>query len=173
MGAYYPQGVYIGRVVRHELGESSKKGTPQFMVTFEILEARDNFGDSSRVQSHERSVYIYLTEKSMPIALDALKVLGYRGTKVSALADADFTGKEVELYCKHEDYEGEARERWQINTPREQKESKPVDPMQLRKLDALFCKALKSQAVPDAQPDNDANRAMQEAAVDAELDVPF
>ena len=173
MGAYYPQGVYLGRVVRQELGESSKKGTPQFVVTFQILEARDNFGDSTRVASHERSVYIYLTEKSMPIALEALKVLGYRGTKISSLGDADFTGKEVELYCKHEDYEGEARERWNISTPREQKESKPVDPAALRKLDALFGKALKSQAVVEPQPDNDANRAMQEAAVDAELDVPF
>jgi hypothetical protein len=85
----------------------------------------------------------------------------------------DFAGTEVELFCKHEDYEGETRERWSISTPREPRESKPVDPAALRKLDALFGKALKANAVPEPQPESDGNRAMQEAAAGDDLDIPF
>lgn len=178
-GPYYPQGVYIGRVVRQELGTSSKKGTPQFSVTFEIVDALDPGGNPIGVtQTYERSVFLYLTEKAMEIALDALKTLGFNKASLKFLDPnnvgfCDFTGKEVELYCKHEEYEGDERERWSINSPREAKVSKPVDSADLRKLDALFGKALKSQAAPEPQPDSDFNKALQEAGnVDAE-DSPF
>lgn len=177
-GAYYPQGVYVGRVVRQELGASTQKGTPQFVVTFQIVDALDQFGASCGLQtSYERSVYLYLTEKAMDIALGALKVLGFNKTSLKYLDPdeagfVDFTDKEVELYCKHEEWEGEPRERWSINTPREPRESKPVDKSDLRKLDALFGKALKAQAAPESQPAPDANKAMQEAATN-DSDCPF
>ena len=175
MGAYYPQGSYSGRVLRTELGASSK-GTPQFTVTCQILEAHDQFGSAPVDQSYERTVYLYLTEnpKSIEITAKQLKVLGFKSSKVSALKDADFTDVDIPLYCKHEEYEGEMRERWSINTPREHREAKPVDPSELRKLDALFGKALKAQAAPEPQPDNDTNRAMQEAAAANDDDsIPF
>jgi hypothetical protein len=175
-GPYYPVGRYVGRVVRQELGSSAKKGTPQFAVTFQIIDALDQFGTSVGVhEQYERTVYIYFSknQQAMEISAEALKTLGYHGSRISELADVDFTGNECELYCKHEEYEGEPRERWSINTPRAPRESKPVDKSELRKLDALFGKAVKSSGTkPEAQPDSDLNRAMQEAAA-ADDDSPF
>ncbi len=181
-GAYYPVGRYVGRVVRQELGASAQKGTPQFAVTFQIIDALDQFGASCGVQSiYERTVYIYFSksQKAMEISAEALKTLGFNKSSLKYLDPdtdgyCDFTGVEVELYCKHEDYEGESRERWSINTPRAPRESKPVDKSELRKLDALFGKAFKSGGKPEAQPDSDLNRAMQEAAAaNADEEQPF
>lgn len=173
--AHYPVGRYVGRVVRQELGKSANKGTPQFAVTFQIIDALDQFGASCGVRdSFERTVYIYFSTspKAIEITAETLKALGYHGQTISGLKDADFTDRECELYCKHDEWEGDLREKWSINTPREPRETKPVDNSELRKLDALFGKALKAQAAPESQPEPDANRAMQEAAATND-DIPF
>lgn len=175
---YFHQGRYWGRVVDWNLGTSRNKGTPQFSVTFEVTDELDSMGERAGLvgSPQQRTVYLYLTEKSMSIALEALKVLGYNRTSLKHLDRSsqqahDFSGIECELYCKIEEYEGEDRERWSINTPREP--VKPVDPNDLRKLDALFGKHLKAQAGNGSAPQQQQTEGAPVGAAPASDDIPF
>ncbi len=176
MGPYYSEGPYMGRVVFQELGASKNKGTPQFLLRVQIMASLDAKGEPTALPgpAQERSVYIYLTEASMEMALKALKVLGYRKTSVKFLDPnvagcVDFTGTEVPLYCKHESYENETREKWSIST----RLAASAGPVDIRKLDRLFGPGLKEIA-SGAEPSNP-NNILAEAAALAENneDVPF
>ena len=187
MGVYYPVGAYMGRVVSQELGTSSKSGTPQLALTIRVEAELDRVTSEElplpEGEQKEVWVYLYLTEKAMDMAIKALKVLGYNKTSLKYLdPDQDgfvnFADKAVPLYCKHEEYEGEARERWQISTPRE---AKPVDPTSLKKLDALFGKGLKELATSNGSEPvkkssgKDPNAALAEVAAEVQGsdDIPF
>ena len=183
MGTYYTTGGYIGRVVSQSLSESKQKGTPQFVLRVRIVAACDSVTTEAiplaENQQHERSVYIYLTEKAMEMALKALKVLGFNRNSLKYLdpeieGHQDLTGLEVPLYCKIEQYEGEDQERWSISTPFE---SKPVEPSSLKRLDALFSKGLKELvATGDPKATSKVNNALMEeaaATTATEDDAPF
>lgn len=180
MSVYYSSGPYIGRVLEQALGESKNKGTPQLVLKFQIINEVDRItGERLELrEQQERWVYIYLTEKAMDMALKALKALGYRKNSLRFLDPTiegfhNFAGTEVELYCKHEEYEGEQQERWSVNTPFE---SKPVDASSIRKLDALFGKGLKELvASGDPKATGKVNDALEEAAaaVQGKDDIPF
>lgn len=150
---FYPVGAYTGRVVRQSLGVS-KNDKPQFTLTCQIIEGVDQFGSVYPVeQSYERTIYIYFSDspKGMEIVLKQLAVLGFDKTSLKFLSPdtpgfVDFTGQDVPLYCKHEEYEGEEREKWSISTPRDTPATKPVDSSAIRKLDALYGKGLKEIA---------------------------
>lgn len=178
MPSFQP-GTYLGRVVSQELGKSSKAKTPQVVIRFEILDELDAMGEPCGLQyrGETRSVYLYLKEgKSIEISLKALKLLGFSGTSFGHLDPEngdfqDLSGTEAKLYCKHEEYEGEMQERWGISTPRD---SQPLEASDLKKVDALFGRALKAQAAPEPQPEDPLNKALQEAAsINANDESPF
>lgn len=180
MGVYYPSGPYIGKVLEQNLGESKNKGTPQLVLKFQIINEVDRIsGERLELERcEERWVYLYLTEKAMDMALKSLKALGYKRSSLKYLDPnvdgfQDLAGTEVELYCKHEEYEGDLNERWSISTPRE---TKPVDASSLRKLDALFGKGLKELvASGDPQATGKVNNLLEEAAAveKSDSDAPF
>lgn len=61
-------GKHIGKVVRHDYGHSSQKGTPQLYVTFQV---------DSETGSETIGGYVYFTEKAMGIARKSLKAMGF------------------------------------------------------------------------------------------------
>lgn len=182
MGIFYPSGGYLGRVVKQELSESKEKRTPQLVLMVKVIAELDTVTNEPiplpEAQQHDVWVYLYLTEKAQEMTLKALNVLGYRRTSLRFLdpTEADFENladREVPLWCKHEEYEGEQREKWQISTPRD---SKPVEPGKLKKLDALFGKGLKELATSKpAGAVHNANKALAEeaASVQGADDIPF
>ena len=139
----YEQGLHLGQVVEQGLTKA-KTGTAQFVLKIKILGVPD--GEGSYVahrEQYDRTIYMALTEKTMPYVKENLERLGFEGTSLGQLDPAHaqaqkFTGKQVEVWCKHErDQQGELRERWQISTGGGSL-GDPLDQREVRNLDGLF-----------------------------------
>lgn len=102
-------GFYTGRAVSYEFQESSKKGTPQLAVTFEI----QHTSDAGAKQTSRMTWFGYLTEAAVDRTLQACRYMGWDDSTNGAAAlealttgKADLTKNEVELDIQEEDYEG-------------------------------------------------------------------
>lgn len=146
---FYEVGLYYGRITQQALSASGT-GTPQLVLRVKILGIPDAVsGDVEPIKSQfERTIYISLTEKTLPFVIETLGILGFTGTKISQLDPAapngqSLIGKEVDLWCSHEeDMKGDMRERWQISKGSQAIEVRAIDPKKSRALDNLFGKAL-------------------------------
>lgn len=86
-------GTYRGRALRAELSESSKKGTPQVVVTIEAV-------DTGETIEHP----MYLTAAALQYAVRDLRKMGWRGDDLSDLSTVG--SKEFEIVVEEEEYEG-------------------------------------------------------------------
>lgn len=175
---YYEEGPYVGEVVSQALGESATKGTPFFMLKVKILgiPSGDDGFDPVKT-SYERSIYFYLTEKTAPFVVENLSMIGFAGKKISQL-DPDapnahiFKGQQVDLYCSHEEYEGEWKERWNLSRVLEVVK---MEPKKLRQIEALFGKALKSStpsAVKRVRPEDEDQTKNIHGVAASDSDLP-
>lgn len=153
MKPYYEVGVHVGRVIQQALTESNG-GTPQFLLRVKVLGR--GLADGSyepHGQQFERSIYLPLTEKTLEWVVPQLQAIGFTGRSIAQL-DPDhpqahsFVGQDIDLYCGRDEYKGVEKEKWGISSGPKEFVSKTLDPKALRKLDALFGKALGSKAVP-------------------------
>lgn len=114
-----PEGTYVARVIEHEPGYSSKKGTPQVRLKWGLKN-----GGQEGVTLDQ---YLYFTELSSEIAFKVLDAAGWDGND-----EVDLVGVgsvDAEIVVKHEEYEGKVRERIAfVNKPGEGPQmSKPVE----------------------------------------------
>ena len=150
---FYTPGRYWGQIVDHGLAKT-KTGKPQIVIRFVVMGAvnpLDPLGNILPVaQSYERSVYRVITANTEEWVLQDLEKLGFTGDRMSQLdltnGDAcDLRGKELAFSCKHEaDLNNVLRERWSIANDKVPLSAKPLDPKELRQLDAMFGRSLKS-----------------------------
>lgn len=158
---YYDPGRYWGKITRQALGQSSK-GNPQLVITFLVLGRMNPEDPEGELlpcgQNYERSVYRTITDKTIDYVLEDLATLGFNGTSFGQLDPGvanhqSFIGQELALSCNHEPhYEtGQPREVWGIARDGSGPVIKPLEPQAVRKLDALFGKALKAHK-PAAKP---------------------
>lgn len=160
---FYEQGNYVGEVVQQALGEAST-GTPQFVLRVKVLGKPDP-GDPSSfvpVQQYERTIFCSITANTIGFFTEQLQALGFTGSSFAQLDPSsagfqNFTGRQLDLYCKHEpdNKTGDLREKWQISSSsRKPLEITPLSSKKTRELDSLFGKALKGPSVnsPRQQP---------------------
>lgn len=147
MQPFYQEGRYRAEVINQALGKNNK-GTPQFVLKVHIASMLVD-GEETRVQQYDRTIYMYLTEKSAEYTLDKLKGIGFEGTSIRQLDPNhqgchSFIGMQIELDCKHEeDQNGDLREKWDLAfNGSNDIEITPLDAAEARKLDALFGKSL-------------------------------
>ena len=150
MKPYYEEGLHAGEVLSQALTKS-KTGTVQFVLRCKILGTATEEGYTPASQQYERTVYMAITAGTIDFVVDTLKSIGYEKQSFKYLDPAvdgahDFTGQQVDLWCKHDEYKGEQKEKWNISRPREQKPVELLSAAELRQLDALFGKALKGGA---------------------------
>jgi hypothetical protein len=194
MSNLFPAGPYWGKVTRQSFGQNEKNNTV-FTLTLELMgrTVRDANGEDTLevVGYAERTVYMYLTAKTIGFVTEKLRAIGYTRNSLRFLDPAtdgyhNFEGAEVPLWCKHDSYDGKLREKWDISTGGAGVKLDPVDAKALRGLDVLFGKAAKAlpattkptteakQPTPTPEPPtDDPNGTLQEAAVDEGDDVPF
>lgn len=176
-GPFYDQGRYACCITRQGLGEAST-GTPQIILRFKVLEFEN--GEQVPAQ-YERTIYIAITDKTIPYVIEKLKKLGYtrdsfRFIDTSNQNYHEFRGQQVILFCKHEaGSDNVLREKWDV--PQDSAGTfeikKPLEGKKLRDLDNLFGKQLRdglrgSSATVGPAPKNRA--ADQEITDD---DIPF
>jgi hypothetical protein len=175
-GPFYNEGPYEGEVTKQSLGVTGEKNTPAFILTCRIVGKIGPDGVSYQVDAeYERTLYLYLTEKTKDFTLEKLKVLGFNKSSLKFLSPdvsgyVNFVGNVVPLYCKHEEYNGKMREKWSISTPREEKPIEPIKSQDLSKLDALFGRGLREIAAQAEPPKKEAVPSGAPASGD---DVPF
>ncbi len=125
----------------------SKNGNPQIWLRILPKESLTPEDHDIELPSHERTVYWTITDKTIDFITDKLATLGFTGESFRQLdlnhnKPESFVGQLEDFYCKHETYNGEEREKWDLS--RGDFEMKPLDDSEARKLDALFGKNLKS-----------------------------
>lgn len=115
---YANGGRFKGRITKWGLTESSKKKTEQFYVVFQVL-AQIQDGEEVDCPNSEQTIYRPITDNTIDYFVEDLRNLGFVGTDFSLLdpdtpGAHDFAGKEFVAKCKHEEYEGQTRERWEF-----------------------------------------------------------
>lgn len=189
-GPYYAQGKYWVEAIDQALGESKTKGTPQFILRISILgtvieEEPEKYEPCS---PGERSIYLYLTPKSIDYAVEDLASIGFDKPSPKYLDPRtpgfhDFRGQTFVAECHHESYEGKEQEKWSISSDRGFA-VEPIAQDKLRELDAMFgaqFKAKAKQKAPaKAKPPANAEKSLTDpnldlaAAAAAEKDeIPF
>jgi hypothetical protein len=169
---YYNEGLHVGTVLGQGLSEAGT-GTAQFLLRVKVL--GEVTGDDGSYQpsdrQYERSIYMALTEKTRDFVVDNLKLLGFDGSSMAQLdlshpKAVSFVGKQVDLWCKHDAYNGKTSEKWSLAMPRKEMES--LDAKKMRQLDSLFGKALASK--PKSTKPEDENQDPTQITDD---DIPF
>ncbi len=148
MAAFYSEGLYRVQFTKQALGVSSQKGTPQFVLAFNVLGRYDQNGNVHQVQQYERAFYRPITEKTVEYLLQDLDNLGMVGITSFKQLDpshpnpALITG-EGDMWCGSEEgQDGKPRERWSV--PRAGGvEVKQLPASEASKLDNMFGAALK------------------------------
>lgn len=179
---FYDEGRYKGVVAAQALGKSST-GNTQFVLTFDILGGIDPTQPDTliRVAQGQRSIFRSITEKTIDWFVDDLKFLGYSRSSFQPLDPShanhhSFKGQEIEVECKHKEYQGEWREQWNLVTDGGGFKIEPADNASLRKLDSLWGKKLGGSATPEpkksATPQK-SNTAVEEHQQEDENSIPF
>src|SRR6185312_8836763 len=158
-GPYYEQGRYWGKLKAQGMGESKEKKTPFFAASFDILgrvNLQDPQGELPRCPQGERTVYLYITDKTVDRVIEQLAALGYskpgfRFLDPETAGFVDLSGNEVALFCEHEEYQGKMKEKWGIHQDRGRPTLEPLDQKGLKALDNLYGKQLKALAKPEAE----------------------
>lgn len=160
MSTHYQQGLYRCEIVDQGLSQSSTQ-KPQIWLRILPKEFLDD--PDLQLQNYERTVYWTITEKTVDFVTEKLTTLGFTGDSFRQLDlnhqnPESFVGQLEDFYCKHETYNGEEREKWDLS--RGDFEQKPLEESEARKLDALFGRKLK-----------DATKGKKKATVNKELAV--
>lgn len=151
MSAFYKTGLHVGECVGQFMGQSnSDKKTPFFALTFNIRGRVENEREIP-VENSQRTVYLYLSEAALEMSVDVLAFLGYDKDSLKFLNPEvngffNFAGKEADLWCKVEEYQGGTKEKWSVSMPRQP--VTPIEEKELRRLDSLFGKAIKARRGP-------------------------
>lgn len=144
-GPYYPKGVYAGTILEAALS-AAPNGTPEVAIRVRIEPE-----PGSELQSYERTLHLYVTDKTMAFLPEKLEALGFTGGSLRDVGQ--LAGGAGSFYCKHEVYQGEERERWDVSTGGGKPlEIRPVDAAETRRLDALFGAAKKAANKPVSAP---------------------
>lgn len=165
MPAQYAEGTYWGRVTHQQLGESKEKKTPQFVLTFSVLgkiNPNEPDGELLSCPAGTRSVFRYFTDKTIDFVVEDVRALcaaqgitnalpSWKFLDPSTAGYFDFTGAELAFFCKHEEYQGEYKEKWSLARGGGKPDVAPLDDRGIRQLDSLFGKKLRDTQA-DAAP---------------------
>lgn len=146
---FYREGLHQVEFIGQEFGENDK-GTPtlslEFLVLAEYKEGQP--WDFQAGEQKKRTLRRYLTDKTVNYFVEDIQRLGAKGVTSFKMLDPNtpghhsFVGFKTDLWCKHEEYDGNLVERWQVPMG-EATPMKKVDPAKLRALDNQFGAALK------------------------------
>ena len=161
MAATYAEGKYRARILQQGFERSSVKKTPCFFLQIEIQSA---YGEGQQLEDcprFERTYRQYLAnETGVNILRSDLKALDvefsdFRQLDPDAPDGVCLVGREIDVECRHEPFDGTISERWCISRP-----LKKSDPEALLSLNDRFGHLLRggngkaAPAAPVKSPNN-------------------
>jgi hypothetical protein len=120
MSTTYRKGKYRAIILDQWFDESRKKKTPGFFLLLKIVKRYGAKDELEACPEYERTYQQYLAnETGVNILLGDLKAIGVQITDpTQLLPDAPgavrLAGKEIDVQCEIEMYNGQERERWRI-----------------------------------------------------------
>src|SRR5262245_1317414 len=135
----YSKGKYRAEVLEQGLTTSAAKNTPGFYLQLKILKRHDANGGLVDCPQYERTYTQYLAnETGINILRGDLKALGVQVTTFAQLDPAtpnhvNLVGRQIDVTCELEAYQGKQRERWSIPRTRN-----TLPPEAVRALDDQF-----------------------------------
>ena len=175
--SFFDAGKYRAVVTGQGFSESKDKKTPYFYLVImpEVMLEQDGTETDAPLSQYESEVKWYMTKAAMEYFTRDLKTLGFTGQQPADLSPQkqgfhDFTGKVIEVICKHETYNDKMFDKWSLVFAGDtQQEERP--PTDLRDLNTRFGDEFKTMFggnKPAAQP---APRAADDMS--GEPDIPF
>ncbi len=158
----YGKGKYRAQVIDQGFEESTEKRTPCFFLQIKVLQRLDELGGLQDCPQYERTIRQYLAnDTGVNILRGQLKALGVQVTSFSQLdpdtqGHVSLVGREIEVVCDIEAYQGRPQERWGLQRSRNK-----LAPDAVRALDDKFGHLLRDgngQAAP-APPVTAANNS--------------
>ena len=142
---------YRVRFTSQALGESEQKQTPFLALQFDVIAVYVGPEETEPVVSKQRTAYLYITDKTIERFRDDLETLGFDRDSFKYLDPKtpgffDFAGREGDMYCQHQEYNGDKSERWGVAGKPRGLSVQELDAKGIRSLDSLFGKALKGLA---------------------------
>jgi len=108
------QGNYLGYIDIAITTESGKNKSQAIAVTFTVT-CRAESGDWKQLGADSKAtVFLYLTEKAWEFSTAKLKALGFNGDFDNPSFDETTISTGVALECRHEEYDGKIRDKWEI-----------------------------------------------------------
>lgn len=133
----FQPGIYLGSNSRGEMDEQGEKKTPCMVVTFMVAHVAGDNGEWVAIPTPEpRDVYLYLSDKAWPYSCKKLTSLGFNGNFTQPEFTAPTDDGWIQLVCKHEEYRGTMRERWDLAGNGPERTAPAAD--ELRRLAAKF-----------------------------------
>ena len=136
-------GNYKGKIVS-AITSQAKSGNNQVEIEFDIVAGKDG-GQWSPIDGERRRVFLSLSEKARAYSEDKLESIGFKGDYAAIKFDDALVADGVELVCRHEEYNGSTREKWDFaswGAPREVAAA-PAD--EIKRLNALYAQRMKSK----------------------------
>jgi len=170
-------GLYQANIVSQQMGET-KTGKPQFILTVSVTARVISDSQVSPIESVDRTIYMVITDNTVPYVVRDLRSIGFRSDSW-AMLDPDIPGYHnfnsvtLTVNCEHSVWKDKKNEKWSIYSERE---TKKLPPDGIRKLDAMFGRALKEPPQTATQAPVAAPEVAEVAAVAAVApsgDVPF
>lgn len=136
-----PSGKYRACVVDYGVYQASTG--QQFLTVFVDFRLLGRYNPSGQLEDcppEERSLYRAITEKTIRWVLADLKAIGFDRDSFTFFdpetpGAVNLYGREIEVVCDHEDYQGSPRERWAVRRDRAREK---VGSAELARLDALY-----------------------------------
>lgn len=145
--ANYGLGRYLVELLGQQGFSEAGTGTTQFYMKFQVMAIWSHEdGQWHQVETAERTLYKALTANTAQYFAEDLRALGYTGNSFGPLdmrhPQAHIFQGEIEMTCQIETYNGKTREKWNI-VRGSGREERAIDGQAVKKLDALYGKALK------------------------------
>jgi hypothetical protein len=121
------QGNYLGLLVDGVVGATGEKKTPCLKVGFRVVSKAGPSGWVEMNPAVDCSVYIYLSDAAWSVSESKLNALGFNGSFRQPEFGDDAKTSGVILECKHEEYKGRMKEKWEIAASGSKLDDMPTD----------------------------------------------
>lgn len=146
------EGLYYSRKIKKAaLTETKTKKSPQVTLVFEVQFVSDD-GEWIAVDPFEAYIHWSLAGGAQQYTMEKLERIGFNGDFGNP--EFDF-GDGVSLWCKHDDYNGKTKEKWDLS--REGGGIEPVEDQDaIRRFNAIYkekCSPKPKAATPPPTPE--------------------
>lgn len=140
-------GKYRGRITDYGVTQSlAGQKLPTVFVTFELVGRYDpETGEVEPCSPESRTYFKSISPRTIDWLLADLKTIGFDKPGLEYLDPeapdaADLFGREIDIVCQHETYDGRDRERWSIHRERTREK---INRQSLARLDAQFSEKIR------------------------------